>query len=124
MMLADVVSPLPEADFRDLGAEGALGDQVRLMSQALTSPQVGLVLLDLTLETRQLPRLRDTLAELPPHGREQSLIVAHVCGPIGSTEEDVDRLEALESSLRETGIILTPSNATAARLAAMILAAG
>jgi len=123
LMLADCASPVAQATFHDLGAEGALGDQIHLARQALVDPDVALVLLDLHFDDGEVSRLREALATLPQHCREQAMVIAHVCGQVQPTEDDLDRLEDLEAGLRETGVILAPSNAAAARLAGMILAA-
>jgi FdrA protein len=94
------------------------------MLQEAADPQVAVILLDVVLGWGSHP---DPAAELVPaiekaqgisrkKGRSLA-IVASVCG----TDEDPQGLERQEKALREAGVLLTESNASAARLAGAIV---
>jgi len=91
------------------------------MLQEAADPQVAVILLDVVLGYGSHP---DPAAELVPVlakiGRKSGspAIVASVCG----TDEDPQGLERQEKALREAGVLLTESNASAARLAGAIAA--
>jgi FdrA protein len=91
------------------------------MLQEAADPQVAVILLDVVLGYGSHP---DPAAELVPVlakiGKKSGspAIVASVCG----TDEDPQGLERQEKALREAGVLLTESNARAARLAGAIAA--
>ncbi|HJY76229.1 MAG TPA: acyl-CoA synthetase FdrA [Burkholderiales bacterium] len=91
------------------------------MLQEAADPQVAVILLDVVLGYGSHP---DPAAELVPvltKIRKKSgspVIVASVCG----TDEDPQGLERQEAALRDVGVLLTESNAGAARLAGAIVA--
>jgi succinyl-CoA synthetase alpha subunit len=92
----------------------------RLLEEA-ADPQVAVILLDVVLGYGSHP---DPAAEMVPVLRKikkksgSPVIVASVCG----TDEDPQGLERQEAALREAGVLLTESNASAARLAGAIAA--
>jgi FdrA protein len=92
----------------------------RLLEEA-ADPQVALILLDVVLGYGSHP---DPAAEIVPvlmkikRKSRSPLIVASVCG----TDEDPQGLERQEAALRAAGVLLTESNASAARLAGAIAA--
>jgi succinyl-CoA synthetase alpha subunit len=91
------------------------------MLQEAADPQVAVILLDVVLGYGSHP---DPAAELVPvlnRIKKKSgspVIVASVCG----TDEDPQGIERQEKALREAGVLLTESNASAARLAGAIVA--
>jgi FdrA protein len=76
-------------------------------------PRAGCVLLDVVLGHGAHPdpagELAPTLGELA-EGRP---VIAHVCG----TDDDPQDASRQESTLREAGVVVAPTNAAAARLA-------
>jgi succinyl-CoA synthetase alpha subunit len=92
----------------------------RLLEEA-ADPQVAVILLDVVLGYGSHP---DPAAEIVPvlmkikKKSRPPVIVASVCG----TDEDPQGLERQEATLREAGVLLTESNASAARLAGAIVA--
>ena len=92
----------------------------RIVEEA-ADPEVAVILLDVVLGYGSHP---DPAAEIVPvlmKIRKKSrspVIVASVCG----TDEDPQGLERQEAALREAGVLLTESNASAARLAGAIVA--
>src|SRR6185369_14047943 len=91
-----------------------------------TEPTVGILLLDVVLghgshpdpAEALAPAIADAMAVANSAGR-QLLVVASVCG----TDLDPQGLERQERILAQTGVMLEPSNARAAMLAACIAAA-
>jgi FdrA protein len=81
-------------------------------------PWAGCVLLDVVLGHGSHPdpagELADTLAEL---ARERP-VIAHVCG----TDADPQNAARQEATLRQAGVVVAPTNAAAARLAAKVVA--
>ena len=122
MMLTEVTEQKPEIALHDLGHEGVLTDQYRMMQQALVCPEVALILMDIGFSMEEVSHLSNALAAVPQERREGALIIVHICGEVETTEDDLNRLEDLETSLDEAGIVVASSNAAAARLAGMILA--
>ncbi|HEV8110693.1 MAG TPA: acyl-CoA synthetase FdrA [Burkholderiales bacterium] len=92
----------------------------RMLEEA-ADPQVAVILLDVVLGYGSHP---DPAAELVPvlakikKKSGSPVIVASVCG----TDEDPQGLERQEAALRDAGVLLTESNASAARLAGAIVA--
>ena len=92
----------------------------RMLEEA-ADPQVALILLDVVLGYGSHP---DPASELVPvlmkikKKNHSPAIVASVCG----TDEDPQGLDRQETALREAGVLLTESNASAARLAGAIAA--
>jgi FdrA protein len=92
----------------------------RMLEEA-ADPQVAVILLDVVLGYGSHA---DPAAEIVPvleRIKKKSgspVIVASVCG----TDEDPQGLERQEAALREAGVLLTESNAAAARLAGAIVA--
>ena len=95
------------------------------MLEEAADPQVAVILLDVVLGYGSHP---DPASELVPtiekaqgisrkKGRNVA-VVASVCG----TDEDPQGLERQEAALRGAGVLLTESNAAAARLAGAIVA--
>lgn len=95
----------------------------RIVKEA-RDPQVAVILLDIVLgygaHMDPAGALCTAIGEAhhiaARHGR-QLIFVAHVCG----TEADPQDLSKQEALLRKTGVMLAPSNAAAARLAAQII---
>jgi succinyl-CoA synthetase alpha subunit len=92
----------------------------RMLEEA-ADPQVAVILLDVVLGYGSHP---DPAAEIVPvlmkikKKTHSPAIVASVCG----TDEDPQGLERQETALRDAGVLLTESNASAARLAGAIVA--
>jgi FdrA protein len=92
----------------------------RMLEEA-ADPQVAVILLDVVLGYGSHP---DPAAEIVPVLKKikkkigSPVIVASVCG----TDEDPQGLERQEAALRDAGVLLTESNAAAARLAGAIVA--
>ena len=92
----------------------------RMLEEA-ADPQVAVILLDVVLGYGSHP---DPAAEIVPVLKKikkksgSPVIVASVCG----TDEDPQGLERQEAALREAGVLLAESNASAARLAGAIVA--
>jgi succinyl-CoA synthetase alpha subunit len=92
----------------------------RMLEEA-ADPQVAVILLDVVLGYGSHP---DPAAEIVPvlmkikKKTRSPAIVASVCG----TDEDPQGLERQEAALRDAGVLLTESNAAAARLAGAIVA--
>ena len=92
----------------------------RMLEEA-ADPQVAVILLDVVLGYGSHP---DPAAEIVPVLKKikkksgSPVIVASVCG----TDEDPQGLERQEGALSEAGVLLTESNASAARLAGAIVA--
>jgi succinyl-CoA synthetase alpha subunit len=92
----------------------------RILEEA-ADPQVAVILLDVVLGYGSHP---DPAAEIVPvlgkikKKSGSPVVVASVCG----TDEDPQGLERQEAALREAGVLLTESNASAARLAGAIVA--
>jgi FdrA protein len=82
---------------------------------------VACVLLDVVLGHGSHPDpaggLAPALAELTESG---TTVIAHVCG----TTLDPQDSDSQERTLREAGVIVAPTNAAAARLAALAVGAG
>jgi len=95
----------------------------RIVREA-ADPEVALILLDVVLgygahpdpAAQMLPALHDACALAARDGR-QIAFVGFVCG----TERDPQGLVRQEAALREAGVILTSSNAQAARAAATLV---
>jgi FdrA protein len=95
------------------------------MMQEAGDPEVAVMLLDVVLGYGAHP---DPASELVPaiqrarriasNGGRGLLVIASVTG----TEQDPQRLSAQVQSLERAGVIVCPSNAAAARLAAAIIA--
>jgi succinyl-CoA synthetase alpha subunit len=92
----------------------------RMLEEA-ADPQVAVILLDVVLGYGSHP---DPAAEIVPvltrirKKTRSPVIVASVCG----TDEDPQGLARQEAALRDAGVLLTESNAAAARLAGAIVA--
>jgi succinyl-CoA synthetase alpha subunit len=92
----------------------------RMLEEA-ADPQVAVILLDVVLGYGSHP---DPAAEIVPvlmkikKKTRSPVIVASVCG----TDEDPQGLARQETALRDAGVLLTESNASAARLAGAIVA--
>jgi len=92
----------------------------RMLEEA-ADPQVAVILLDVVLGYGSHP---DPAAEIVPVLEKikkksgSPAIVASVCG----TDEDPQGLERQEAALRDAGVLLTESNAAAARLAGALVA--
>jgi len=92
----------------------------RMLEEA-ADPQVAVILLDVVLGYGSHP---DPASEIVPvlmkirKKTRSPVIVASVCG----TDEDPQGLERQEAALRDAGVLLTESNASAARLAGAIVA--
>jgi succinyl-CoA synthetase alpha subunit len=94
----------------------------RIVREA-ADPQTAVILLDVVLgygahpdpAAAMLPALRDARAAAPSGGRMPAL-VGFVCG----TQQDPQGLAQQEAALRDAGVIVTSSNAQAARVAAAI----
>jgi hypothetical protein len=95
----------------------------RLLQES-EDPEVAVVVLDVVLGYGShpdmagalLPAIRQARKGAALKGRYLSF-VAHVCG----TESDPQNLRAQETLLQDEGVLLAPSNAAAARLAALIV---
>ena len=95
----------------------------RIVREA-ADPEVALILLDVVLgygahpdpAAEMLPAIRDAYALAERDGR-QIAFVGFVCG----TERDPQGLVKQEAALREAGVVLTSSNAQAARAAATLV---
>lgn len=98
----------------------------RMIVQAGDDPEVAVLLLDIVLGYGAHPdpageaaaAIRTAKARAATAGRTLP-VVAFVCG----TEEDPQRLSAQEETLRQAGALVVSSNAQAARVAALIIAA-
>jgi FdrA protein len=96
----------------------------RLLEEA-ADPQVAVILLDVVLgygshadpAAEMTPAIRKAQAAARKKGRALAF-VASVCG----TDEDPQGLERQETALRDAGVLLAESNASAARLAGAIAA--
>jgi len=110
--------PHPMIDFRY---------RIERMLREAVDPTTAVILLDIVLgygahsdpAAALAPVLRDVHAAAAREGRHL-VVVGSVCG----TEEDPQRLSAQEARLRDAGMLLTPSNAAAAWLAAAIATRG
>ena len=87
-------------------------------------PEVAVLLLDVVLGYGAHRDPASILAPAIAQAREQAAaegrylaVVASVCG----TEQDIQNARVQEQKLREVGVIVLPSNAQAARLAAMLV---
>jgi succinyl-CoA synthetase alpha subunit len=96
----------------------------RMLEEA-ADPQVAVILLDVVLgygsHADPAAELVPTIEKAQGIGRKKGrnlAVVASVCG----TDEDPQGLEREEAALREAGVLLTESNASAARLAGAIVA--
>src|SRR6185503_17339709 len=96
----------------------------RMLEEA-ADPQVAVILLDVVLgygsHADPAAELVPTIEKAQGIGRKKGrnlAVVASVCG----TDEDPQGLEREEAALREAGVHLTESNASAARLAGAIVA--
>jgi hypothetical protein len=96
--------------------------RIERIAQEFNDPETAVILFDVVLGYGAHPdpggELADTIAKLR-HGRNGAIFVASVCG----TEGDPQNLTKQETVLREAGVLLAPSNAAAARLAADIIMA-
>jgi hypothetical protein len=113
LMLKDVGGETVEASFFDLSDKASTADFTSLVQEALSNPEVGIVVLDVALGKDDTPDLDAVLTNIP----EKALIVAHVCG----TGDNPEQLAAYEAKLHKEGIVIAPSNAAAARLTGMVL---
>jgi FdrA protein len=91
--------------------------EVRLgmLAHAAADPQVGCVLLDVVIGHGSHPDPAGGLAEALK--AIQVPVIAHVCG----TDADPQDATRQEATLRAAGVIVAPTNAAAARLAARAL---
>jgi FdrA protein len=99
--------------------------RVERIAQEFNDPETAVILFDVVLGYGAHPdparELSDTIAQVHRNrdGRNGAIFVASVCG----TEGDPQNLTKQETVLREAGVLLAPSNAAAARLAADIIMA-
>ncbi|MFL5735683.1 MAG: acyl-CoA synthetase FdrA [Chloroflexia bacterium] len=96
----------------------------RILTEA-ADPEVAVLLLDVVLGYGSHPDPVGALSQTIKEARRRATsngrtlaVVAHVCG----TEGDPQGLEKQRQALSEVGVIVAPSNAAAARLAAAIVA--
>jgi FdrA protein len=82
-------------------------------------PRAGCVLLDVVLGHGAHPDPAGELAPTLGDLAERRPVIAHVCG----TDADPQDASRQESILREAGVVVAPTNAAAARLAARVVAA-
>jgi FdrA protein len=95
--------------------------RIERITQEFNDPETAVILLDVVLGYGAHPdpasALAETIAEL--RRGNGATFVASVCG----TEGDPQNLTKQQTALREAGVLLAPSNAAAARLAADIILA-
>jgi FdrA protein len=115
LMLADVAGEMDRVACLDLGGEGVL--QQRYLQGTLKDPDVSVVLLDLVLGPGSGPDPAGDLASILREARRRLLLIAHVCGTVDAPQQPVEQ----GAKLQAVGVVLAPSNATAARLAGMSL---
>jgi FdrA protein len=97
--------------------------QERLLAEA-GDPEVAVILLDVVIgygahadpAGALATTIRTARAKAAAAGRDLA-VVAHVCG----TAQDPQGLERQERTLREAGVVVLPTNAQAARVAAAIV---
>jgi FdrA protein len=114
LMLADVAGAAAGEARLELGTD--LAWQLCAAQEALTEAGVCVLLLDMVLSRGAKLSSMGALADLLGRDRHRSLVIAHVCG-VG---DDPKCLVEQETELRDAGVILTASNALAARLAGML----
>jgi FdrA protein len=94
-----------------------LGVRLEMLREAAADPDLGCVVLDVVLgygaHPNPAPELAPALAPLAA----RALVVARVCGTVADPQ-DAPRQEAV---LSEAGVVVAPSNASAARLAGLAL---
>jgi FdrA protein len=97
--------------------------QLRLLQEA-TDPEVAVIVLDVVLGYGTHPDMAGALGPTVREARRVAqaegrplAVVAHVCG----TDRDPQSRQAQEQALAAAGVLLAPSNAAAARLAARIV---
>jgi FdrA protein len=98
-----------------------LETRIGFLREQAADPSVGCVLLDVVLGHGSHP---DPASGLAPALRalvdDGTTVIAHVCG----TTLDPQDSESQERTLRDAGVIVAPTNAAAARLAALAVGAG
>lgn len=94
----------------------APSEQVQRLREACADPGVAVVLLDVVLGSRNDPA--GDLVSALPWGPGKPAIIGHVCGAAAAPQ--ITRQQA--ARLRQAGMIVAHSNASAARLAGMVLA--
>ena len=111
-----------DAEIHDLGeqeyTQGRPHPMVDLevRKRMLREADAGCILLDVVLGHGAHP---DPASELAPVLAELGVpVIAHVCG----TKDDPQDAERQEAVLRDVGVLVAPTNAAAARLAARIVA--
>ena len=93
--------------------------RLRMLRDVLDDDGVGCVLLDVVIGHGSHADPAGGLAEPLGGGAGDRPVIAHVCGTPGDPQ-DARRQEAV---LRDCGVVVAPSNAAAARLAARVLGA-
>ena len=86
--------------------------RIEMLEQAAADDQIGCVLLDVVLGYGGHPDPAGGLADAVASVCGHSLVIAHVCG----TPEDPQDARRQVQTLRDTGALVAPSNAAAARL--------
>jgi FdrA protein len=98
-----------------------LETRIGFLREQAADPSVGCVLLDVVLGHGSHP---DPAGGLAPDLRalvdNGTTVIAHVCG----TTQDPQRSDLQEQTLRDAGVTVAPTNAAAARLAALAVGAG
>jgi FdrA protein len=95
-----------------------LGLRLRMLEQAAADERVGCVLLDVVIGHGAHDDPAGGLAPALERLGAGRVVIAHVCGTAGDPQ-DAGRQEA---ALRSAGVVVAPTNATAARLAARAVA--
>lgn len=113
-MLAEVAGDAPQEYERVIDQE----TQFHRLLKIYDDPQVAVILLDVVLGYGPDANPADVLASILPARRHGALVMAHVCGLAGNPQQHLEQ----EEILREAGIVLTSSNATAARFGGMVVA--
>ena len=90
------------------------GPRVEMLEQAIGDGSVGCVLIDVVLGYAGHPDPAGALAPAVERVAQGVPVIARVCGTPGDPQD----AEAQTAKLREAGVIVAPSNAAAARLAA------
>jgi FdrA protein len=84
------------------------------LDAALADPDVGVVLLDVVLGWGSHPDPASSIVAALRHAQRRPLVIASVCG----TDEDPQDRSAQAAALAAAGVVVAPSNAQAAELAA------
>ena len=87
-----------------------------MLQRTMGDPSLAVVLVDLVLHTVEGSGPSDLVAALR-RVQAAPLVITHVCG----SAHDLQHAAGLEAELRSAGIIVAPSNAAAAYLAASLI---